>query len=134
MAAMLRELRLALRYGAASGVALLLDVMTFLGLIDRGLAPALAAALGYALGLGVHYLLSRALVFGSSRVGIERLREAGSFVLTGLAGLAMTASLVHLLAVGAALPVWLAKSVATGVSFVALYAMRRAAIFRTVAP
>ena len=90
----------------------------FLALLAAGLAAAPASALSYALGIGVHWLISSRAVFvsGVAARGPARTRQKALFVASALVGLALTAGIVGL---GAALGLdpRLAKIVAVGVSF-----------------
>lgn len=122
-----------LRYLAASVVALGADFACFLGGMALGVAPILAAVVGYCIGLQVHWALSTRFVFapGSVRTGPDRRAQHALFVGSALVGLAITALTV---ASGEALggDPRAAKLVAVGLSFVATYALRRAIVFRPV--
>lgn len=118
------------RYLAASVVALSFDMGSFLMLLALGLAAAPAAALSYALGIGVHWVISSRAVFvqGVAERGPARTRQKALFVASALVGLAITAGIVGL---GAALGVdpRLAKLAAVGVSFVATWMLRARIVF-----
>ena len=85
-----------LRYVLASVGALAVDMGCFLGLMALGIAPAPASALGYSMGILAHWLLSSRTVF-TGRVadrGVARTRQKALFVISALAGLALTTAIV----------------------------------------
>lgn len=120
-----------LRYLLASALALGLDLGTFLALLTFGTPAMLAATIGYSGGIVAHWLLSSRAVFteGVAARGPERTRQKALFVMSALAGLALTS-----LIVGAAshlgLDPRLAKLVAIGASFTLTWLLRKAVIFR----
>nr|WP_133366848.1 GtrA family protein [Qipengyuania sediminis] len=118
------------RYLAASAVALGFDMGSFLMLLALGIAAAPAAALSYALGIGVHWFISSRAVFvaGVAERGPARTRQKALFVASALVGLALTAGIVGL---GAALGLdpRLAKIAAVGVSFTATWLLRARIVF-----
>ncbi|MET0361584.1 MAG: GtrA family protein [Sphingobium sp.] len=119
------------RYVLASAASLALDIGLFLAALHLGLPAMAASALGYAAGLGAHWLLSTRFVFddGMAASGTARSRQKGLFVATGLIGLCITTAIVG---AGASLGIdpRLAKILAIAISFQATYFARRAAIFR----
>ncbi|MBB3034232.1 GtrA family protein [Alteriqipengyuania lutimaris] len=85
-----------LRYLLASVGALAVDMACFLGLMAAGMLPAAASAIGYATGIAAHWLLSSRAVF-TGRVagsGLARTRQKALFVVSALAGLALTTGIV----------------------------------------
>ena len=120
-----------LRYLAASGGALGVDVAMFLLLIGFGLPAAPASALGYSLGIAAHWLLSSRAVFtaGVAAQGSERTRQKALFVGSALVGLALTTGIVG---AGAAfgLDPRLAKLLAVFASFTATWLLREKIVFR----
>ncbi len=118
------------RYVMASLVSLGLDIGVFLMLLHLGLPAMAASALAYSAGLVAHWLLSTRFVFdeGMESSGTGRARQKGLFIVTGLIGLCITATVV-----GAAdaltLDPRLAKIFAVAISFQATYLARRATIF-----
>ena len=118
------------RYLAASVGALAVDAGTFLALMAAGMAATPAAALGYTLGIAVHWLLSSRAVFADSLAapGLARTRQQTLFILSALIGLVLTTAIV---AGGAALgsDPRLAKLFAIGASFVAVWLLRRHVVF-----
>ncbi len=128
--ALLRQIQL-LRYLAASVIALACDFACFLALLRLGLAPAPASALGYALGIAVHWLVSSRKVFIGSVAnhGPARTRQKALFVGSALIGLAVTTGVV---AVASALGVEprLAKLIAVAASFSITWLLRDSVVFR----
>lgn len=119
------------RYALASVAALGVDIACFLLLLEGGAQPMAASAIGYSLGIIIHWLLSTRFVFAGAMdsAGLERVRQKGLFVATALLGLAITTLLVgggHSLG----LDPRAAKGAAIVVSFLATYGARRATIFR----
>lgn len=124
-----------LRYLAASGVALGVDLGSFLLLLQLEVPPAPAAAAGYSLGIVAHWLLSSRAVFtqGVADRGPERTRQKALFVMSALFGLALTTGIVG---TGTSLGIdpRLAKLAAIAVSFTATWLLREKLIFRTPDP
>lgn len=118
------------RYVGASLIALGVDLGAYLSLLHLGMAPATAAALAYALGIAVHWLLSSRAVFSdqlrTDRRG--RLRQQVLFTASALLGLAVTAAIVGLLA-ALGLDARLAKLAAIATSFMATWLIRDRLVF-----
>ncbi len=124
-----------LNYLLASGLALGSDAGLFLLLLDSGLSPMAASAVGYCAGILVHWLVSSRLVFadGAAARGTgERHRQKMLFVGSALIGLAVTTAIVG---TGSALGLdpRLAKLAAIVVSFQTTYLLRRHIVFRAAA-
>lgn len=124
-----------LNYLLASVLALGSDAVLFLLLLDSGLAPMPASAVGYCTGILVHWLVSSRLVFadGAAARGTgERHRQKMLFVGSALVGLAVTTAIVG---TGSALGLAprLAKLAAIVVSFQTTYLLRRHIVFRAAA-
>ncbi len=119
-------------YLAVSVVALGVDFAVYwllLGFFPKAFVP---AALGYACGLVVHYLLASRLVFKARLQGRGIAAETPTFAKyagTGLAGLAITAAIVAFSTDILGWSAFTAKALATGFAFVAVYLMRRYAVF-----
>ncbi|MCC6926681.1 GtrA family protein [Novosphingobium sp.] len=133
MLATLQQLRrvVLVRYLGASVIALGCDMASFLALLSLGLAPGLAAAAGYALGIVVHWLVSSRKVFTGSVAahGTARTRQKALFVVSALIGLGVTTAIVS----GGAmlgLDPRLAKLVAIGASFTITWLLRDVVVFR----
>ncbi len=126
----LRDVRL-IRYVLASIGALAIDVGSFLALLSLGAASALAAAIGYSLGIIAHWLLSSRAVFHDAVAakGRQRTRQKALFVISALAGLGLTT-----LIVGSG--DWIgidprfAKLIAIVCSFALTYLLRQRVVFR----
>ena len=120
-----------LRYIAASGFALAVDMGTFMALLALGNPAAPAAAAGYGLGIVAHWLIStRAVFIGAvAERGALRHRQKALFVGSALAGLALTTSIVG---IGAALGLdpRLAKAAAIAASFMLTWLLRERIVFR----
>lgn len=124
-----------LNYLLASGLALGSDAGLFLLLLDSGLSPMAASAIGYCAGILVHWLVSSRLVFadGAAARGTgERQRQKLLFVGSALIGLAVTTAIVGT-ATAFGLDPRLAKLLAIIVSFQTTYLLRRHIVFRAAA-
>lgn len=117
------------KYGFASAAALALDFATLM-LFYKGLGVnhLVAAAIGFLSGLALVYALSVRYVFRDRRRLGARAEIAG-FLLTGLAGLALTEGLMHLFVDVAGLPVALSKVPTAGFVFLFNFTARRALLF-----
>jgi putative flippase GtrA len=123
-----------IRYTVVSIGALAVDMGVFLAFLAGGMVSAVAAAIGYAVGIFVHWTLSSRKVFQdrvSERGTRERTQQKAMFVVSALLGLVVTMSIVG---VGDALGLdpRIAKVVAIGVSFMLTYLLRNLLIFRAV--
>lgn len=121
----------ALRYLAVSIGALGVDVGVFLGCLGAGIPPGLAAAIGYGFGIIAHWVLSSRTVFQDHvAAGARgRLVQKSLFVISALAGLALT-TLIVFVADHAGLDPRAAKLVAIAASFVVVYLMRSQVVFK----
>ena len=123
-----------LRYLLASVGALAVDMGSFLGLMALGLAATPASAAGYTLGILAHWLLSsRAVITGRvAQRGIARTRQKVLFVVSALAGLALTTGIV---AAAQALSIdpRAGKLVAIVLSFALTWWLRNVVVFRALA-
>ena len=126
----LLDMRL-LRYLMASVGALAVDIGLFLGLLAVGMIAAPASAVGYSAGILTHWLLSSRTVFTDSVAdrGPARTRQKALFVISALAGLALT-----ILIVGGgdyfAIDPRAAKLVAIAASFTLTWLLRSRIVFR----
>ncbi len=130
IAGRISDIRLA-RYLAASIGALAVDLGAFLGLMAAGMAAGPAAAMGYVLGIAAHWLLSSRAVFSDTVAarGRERSVQKALFVISALAGLALTTAIVTLGA-RAGFDPRLAKLAAIAASFALTYVLRSRVVFR----
>ena len=118
-----------LLYTAVSAFAWLVDVaILFFAAMQLGLPHYLSAAIGYTVGLLVHYLLSVRYVFVYRRMAGQWRTEVLIYVLTGLLGIVLSALIVH---VGSLLnlPLIVSKIIATGITFAAVFVVRKVALF-----
>lgn len=121
-----------IRYGVVSVGALAVDMGIFLTLLQSGMISALAAAIGYAVGIFAHWMLSSRKVFQdrvSERGTRERTQQKAMFVVSALVGLVMTMAVVG---VGefAGVDPRIAKVFAIVLSFTLTYLLRNVVIFR----
>ncbi len=119
------------RYILASVGALAVDMGTFLALLSAGVPPVAASAVGYAIGITVHWILSSRKVFADqvASSGIERTRQKAMFVVSALIGLGVTTLIVGG-ASAAGLDPRAAKLVAIVVSFAVTWLLRKRVVFR----
>jgi putative flippase GtrA len=117
------------RYWLVSVLAMALDWTIFLTLIGHAMPPAAAGIVGYATGLGLHYLLSVRFVFDAAATQKGCARLFGEFVLSGFVGVAVTGSLIALATSALGLGAIAAKLCATSASFVVVYSLRRGVVF-----
>ena len=128
--ARLGDVRL-VRYLLASVGALAVDVGCFLALLAAGVWPASASAIGYALGIVAHWLMSSRAVFAYSVAerGFARTRQKALVVVSALVGLALTSGIVWTGDLAGFDP-RAAKVVAIAVSFAATWLLRSRIVFR----
>ncbi|GEN99429.1 hypothetical protein NSE01_12620 [Novosphingobium sediminis] len=126
----LRQLVLA-RYILASVGALAVDMGTFRALLSAGMTPVTASAIGYSIGIAVHWVLSSRKVFADQVAagGIARTRQKAMFVVSALIGLAVTTMIVGG-ASAAGLDPSIAKLCAIVVSFTVTWLLRKRVVFR----
>ena len=119
------------RYILASVGALAVDMGTFLALLSAGGRPVAASAVGYAIGIAVHWILSSRKVFADQVAsgGIERARQKAMFVVSALIGLGVTTLIVGGASAAGADP-RAAKLVAIVVSFAVTWLLRKRVVFR----
>jgi putative flippase GtrA len=122
------KLREFLLYFAASAAALGLDTAVFSLSLRLGVHLAVAACLGFSLGLMLVYTISTWLVFSQHRLA-DRRNEFAMFALIGVAGLLLTEALLWLL-VGqlGVMPVVAKLTSACGV-FLFNFALRKTLLF-----
>lgn len=120
------------RYGLASVGALAVDFGSFLTLLALGIPAAAASALGYSLGIAVHWLLSSRAVFadGVAVRGVQRTRQKAMFVGSAMIGLGLTTAIVGIGDIAGFDP-RAAKLVAIAVSFAATWLLRSKVVFRS---
>lgn len=119
------------RYILASVGALAVDMGTFLALLSAGVPPVAASAMGYGIGIMVHWILSSRKVFAEqvAEGGIERTKQKAMFVVSALIGLGVTTMIVGG-ASAAGLDPRAAKLCAIVVSFAVTWLLRKRVVFR----
>lgn len=120
-----------LLYAAVSALALAVDVaILYLATARFAMPGYLAAALAYAIGLAVHYVLSVRYVFTYRRMASQRRTEVMVYALTGFVGILLSAGIVH---AGDLLDQSLAvsKLVAIAMSFITVFMIRKITLFST---
>jgi len=125
-----RDIRF-IRYLLASVGALAVDVGSFLMLLSLSVLPVAASAVSYSLGIVAHWLLSSRTVFtdGVAQRGAERTKQKALFVISALAGLALTTAIVGVGDMSGIDP-RLAKLAAIGASFLLTWLLRSKVVFR----
>jgi putative flippase GtrA len=120
------------RYLLASVGALAIDIGSFMAMLSLGVSAVIASALGYALGILAHWLLSSRKVFADQVAarGNERTKQKALFVVSALAGLALTTAIVGL-SDSAGIDARLAKLFAVAASFTMTWVLRSRVVFRT---
>jgi putative flippase GtrA len=133
LATRLRDLRF-LRYLLASVGALAVDMGSFLALLALGAWPTAASAASYSLGILAHWLLSSRTVFADTVAGRgpRRNRQKALFVVSALAGLALTTAVVGLGDL-IGIDLRLAKLAAIAASFLLTWGLRVRVVFRAPA-
>jgi putative flippase GtrA len=117
------------RYGLVSVVALACDFVVFLALTKAGALPVLAGAVGYVLGLALHFLLSTLFVFDTKAVGKSNRRLFAEFAASGCVGLIMTAGMISIATAHLHASPASAKLAAVLVSFAVVFLLRRTVVF-----
>ena len=116
-------------YAGISALALACDVAVYSTGVKLGVNHTVSAAIGYVLGLVLHFALSRRLVFKSQTTGKGAAVEAIGFALSGLAGLIMTSGVVYFATEVLDLGPVISKIAAVGSSFLAVYLLRSQFVF-----
>lgn len=118
-----------IRYFGASALALGIDLATYSGLIYiAGVHYLVAAPVGFALGLGLVYLLSVRWVFAERRLANARV-EFAVFALIGLAGMGINELVIYAGVDRFALGPVPAKLVSAGLVFCFNFASRKFLLF-----
>lgn len=122
------KLREFLLYFAASAAALALDTAVFSLSLRLGVHLAVAACLGFSLGLMLVYTISTRHVFSQHRLA-DRRNEFALFALIGVAGLLLTEALLWLLVVQLGVAPVAAKLTSACGVFLFNFALRKAFLF-----
>ena len=96
-----------------------------------GISPVAASAVGYSIGIAVHWILSSRKVFADQVAagGIARTRQKAMFVISALLGLGVTTLIVGG-ASAAGVDPGMAKLFAIVVSFAVTWLLRKRVVFR----
>jgi putative flippase GtrA len=121
-----------MRYAVVSVAALAVDMGSFLAMLKTGMMSPVAAAIGYTIGIAVHWFLSSRKVFQdrvSERGTRERMQQKAMFAVSALLGLVLTMAIVG---IGDFIGIdpRIAKVMAIGISFMLTYLLRNVVIFR----
>lgn len=119
------------RYMLASASGTVIDLGSFLLFYSAGMIAGLAAAIGYALGTLVHWLVSSRVVFPDrlAEAGLQRGGQQAMFGVSAILGLGLTAAIVTG-ADAAGFDPRLAKLAAMAVSFLIVWLVRLNVVFR----
>jgi putative flippase GtrA len=117
------------RYGLVSVMALACDFVVFLALAKAGALPALAGAIGYILGLALHFMLSTLFVFDANAARKSIRRLLAEFAASGCVGLVMTAVIISVMTGRLDTSPAMAKLTAVAISFAVVFLLRRTVVF-----
>ncbi|KQW46636.1 MULTISPECIES: GtrA family protein [unclassified Roseateles] len=115
-------------YAAASGIALALDMIVFTCSLRLGADLALAAAIGFAVGLLSIYAISARYVFTHHRLADRRM-EFAIFAVVGVAGLLLTEALLWWLVGKLHFAPPAAKLATAGATFAFNFLLRKGLLF-----
>jgi putative flippase GtrA len=118
------------RYTLVSVAALSLDLTVFSAWTAASGQATIAAVVGYSCGMLLHYVLSAQFVFDASATRKSARRTLVEFAASGLVGLAMTAGVIAVATSGLGLPALIAKIIAVGSSFLTVFWLRSAIVFK----
>ena len=118
------------RYLVVGGVAFAVDFATLAVLTEAvGLHYLVSAGIAFLAGLGVNYVLSRAWVFGESRVK-NAAAEFSLFALIGMVGLALNEAIIWTVSAVAGRSYLLGKLASTGLVLIWNFGARKYFLFR----
>jgi len=122
-----------LRYVVVSVGALASDMILFLLLLAAGLSGVAASALGYSVGILVHWILSSRKVFAdrvSAKGSAARIQQKAMFLFSALLGLMLTVAIVGAGTI-MGIDARISKVAAIIISFMLTYLLRNIVIFRS---
>lgn len=117
------------RYSLASVAALAIDVAVYMSLCALAVNAPVAGVVGYAVGMIAHYALSTAFVFDVAHARKSAPRRLAEFAASGLLGLMLTGLVIAVMTDHFAASAIAAKIVATIISFLAVFLIRRCIVF-----
>ncbi len=118
------------RYFGASVIALIIDIFIYSAAIFLSVIPSVASAIGYSIGIIVHWALSSNFVFiGKKKQGVQLHFQRALFAGSALLGLGITIGTVQILTSADIGPI-IAKLCAVIISFFTVYALRKWGVFR----
>jgi putative flippase GtrA len=120
------------RYSIVSLAALFVDFGSYLALCALTLAAPMAGIASYCLGMIVHYALSTRFVFDVADARKSARRRFTEFLASGLLGVALTGVVIAILTKNFGASPFAAKAAAVGVSFLAVFLVRRWIVFAPV--
>jgi putative flippase GtrA len=118
-----------LRYLVVSALALGCDVAVYAGLIGGGIMATAAGAIGYLVGIFVHYVLSARWVFPDAEGTRRTAPTLAKFVAAGLIGLATTAAIIDVFTRNHIAGAFTAKAAAAATAYVLVFLLRRTYVF-----
>jgi putative flippase GtrA len=119
------------RYTLVSVTALGFDLTVFNVLTVAAGQPTIASVVADSCGMLLHYVLSARFVFAACVSDKSMRRTRAEFVASGLVGLAMTTGVIAVSTTGLGLPAFIAKFLAVGSSFLAVYWLRSMIVFKS---
>lgn len=118
------------RYFGASVIALIVDIIIYSGAILLSIMPSIASAIGYSIGIIVHWAMSSNFVFiGKKKQGVKLQLQRALFAGSALLGLGITIGTVQILTNADVGPI-VAKLCAVIISFFTVYVLRKWGVFR----
>jgi putative flippase GtrA len=117
------------RYSVVSLLALAADFGIYIALCALAVNAPVAGVTGYAIGMIAHYALSTAFVFDVAHAQKSAPRRLVEFAASGLLGLILTGFVIAILTDVFAASAIMAKAAAVGVSFLAVFLVRRQFVF-----
>lgn len=121
-----------LRYTGVNLVSVTLDYAIFLGLTHLYDMPVTASIIAYAIALALNFDMSKRFVFGSDGSHKSQRRLFTEFLVTGLLGLVLTATVTAIGIHSFGFSPLLSKTIAVLVCFVVLYIIRSRLVFTRI--
>lgn len=119
-------------YLAVSAFALIVDTIIYLFLVEVNLMSLQAsAAVGYAFGIAISYLMMSRKVFKEGWLKDSRLKEFILFMVSSIMGLSLTYFVIKMVVSVLGPQILLAKGSAVAVSFISVYFFRKHIVFKS---